>query len=101
MSFDDKSKFLRCFVAPFLKGAFLLQSVECAVHLDTGETFRAKPEPLFLWRVAVEIVAPAFVIPAARTDVCFAGHLLDNVGGASVPRPNLVFVKQPRPRVCH
>ena len=24
-----------------------------------------------------------------------------NVGGALVPRPDLVFIKQPRPRVCH
>ena len=99
--FDGKTKSFWCLVAPFLERAFLLQPVERAVHLDATEVFRAKPEPLFLWRVAVEIVAPAFVIPAAGADVCFAGHEANNVGGASVPRPNLVFVKQPRPRICH
>jgi hypothetical protein len=31
---------------------------------------------LFLRRITVETVAPAFVIPSARADVCFAGHPL-------------------------
>ena len=101
MAFDGKRKSVRRFIPPFLEGAFLLQPVERAVHLDATEVFRAKPEPLFLRRIAIEAVSPAFIIPTAGADVCFASHLLDNVGGASVPRPNLVFVKQPRPRVCH
>src|SRR5439155_8203934 len=72
--FDGKSKCLRCLVAPFLERAFLLQSVEGAVHLASREPFRAKTKLLFLWRVAVETVAPAFLIPATGTDVCFASH---------------------------
>src|SRR6266516_7626303 len=89
MPFDGKKKSFRCLVAPLLERAFLLQSVECAVHLDTGETFRTEPEPLFLRGIAIEAVSPASIIPTAGADVCFAGHLLDNVGGALVPRLNL------------
>src|SRR5215472_3838613 len=74
MSFDRKRKSARRFVAPFFKRALRLKSIERAVHLDGGEPFRAEPEPLFLRRVAVEILAPAFVIPPAGADVCFAGH---------------------------
>jgi hypothetical protein len=74
VSFDGKRKSRRCLVAPFLKGAFLLQPIKGAVHLDGAETLRTETEPSFLRRVAVEAVAPAFIIPAAGADVCFAGH---------------------------
>jgi hypothetical protein len=47
---------------------------ERAVHLDAGETLCAESEPLFLRRVAIEIVAPGFVIPTAGADVRFGGH---------------------------
>ena len=89
MSFNGKRKFVRRLVPPFLKRALRLESVKGAVHFDGGETFRAEPEPLFLRRITVETVAPAFVIPAAGADVCFAGHTRNNVGGALVPRPDL------------
>ena len=74
MSFDGERKIVRRLVTPFLEGAFLLKPVERAVDLNAGKTFRAKPEPSFLRRGAVEIVAPAFVIPTAGTDVRFPGH---------------------------
>ena len=74
MPFDGKRKSARRFGAPFLKRALRLEPIERAVHLDRGKTLRAKPKPLFLRRVAVEMIAPAFVIPAAGADVCFAGH---------------------------
>src|SRR5439155_18322208 len=74
MPFDGEYKMLRRLVPPFLKSAFLLEPVEGAVHLDGAETFRTETEPSFLRRVAVEAVAPAFIIPAAGADVCFAGH---------------------------
>jgi hypothetical protein len=74
VAFDGERKVLWRPVSPALEGAFLRQLVERAVAFDAGETFRAKPEPLFLRRIAVETVAPAFVIPAAGTDVSFAGH---------------------------
>jgi hypothetical protein len=44
------------------------------VHLDAGKAFRAEPEPLLLRGVAVEAVAPAFVIPADGADLRFANH---------------------------
>src|SRR5512133_3033686 len=85
MPFDGKLKSVRSFVPPFLKRALRLEPIERAVHLDGGEAFRAKPEPLFLRHVAVESIAPAFVIPSAGADVCFAGHSGNNVGGALAP----------------
>src|SRR5439155_5736203 len=69
VSLDGKRKIFRRLVAPLLKRAFLRQLVEGAVHLNAGETFRAKKQPLFLGRVAVETVPPGFVIPAAGADV--------------------------------
>jgi len=74
VAFDGERKSLRRFVAPALEGSFLRQLVEGAVNLDAGKTFGAKPQPFFLRRVAIETVAPAFVIPAAGADICFAGH---------------------------
>src|SRR5439155_20197418 len=74
MTFDGKRKIFRRLIAPLLECAFLRQLVECAVDLDAGETFRAKPEPLFLRRVSIETVTPAFVVPAAGADACFARH---------------------------
>jgi hypothetical protein len=74
MAFDGKRKSVRRFIPPFFERALRLESVERAVHLDGGKAFRAEPEPLFLRRTTVETVAPAFVIPSARADVCFAGH---------------------------
>src|SRR6266436_4296317 len=84
--FDGKRKSCRGLVAPFLKGAFLLEPVERAVHLDGAETFRTETEPSFLRRVAVEAVAPAFIIPAAGADVCFAGHYFS----LSISKPRVV-----------
>jgi len=31
-----------------------------------------------LRRITVEMVTPGFVIPAARADICFAGHFWGN-----------------------
>jgi hypothetical protein len=76
MAFDRKRKSVRRFVPLFFKCVLPLEPVKRAVDLDGGETLRAEPEPLFLRRVAVEIVAPAFVIPPAGADVCFAGHCI-------------------------
>jgi hypothetical protein len=76
MSFDCKGKPVRRFVPPFLERALRLEPVKRAVHLDGGETFCIKPKPLFLGRIAIEIRAPAFVIPTAGPDICFAWHHL-------------------------
>src|SRR5215831_19823115 len=86
MPFDCERKSVRRFIPPFFKRAFRLEPVERAIHLDRSEPFRAEPEPLFLRCVTIKTVAPAFVIPAAGADVCFAGHMGNNVGGALVPR---------------
>jgi len=72
VTFDSEREFLRRLVAPFFEGAFLQQLVESSVDLNARETFRTKPQPLFLWRIAVKPVAPAFVIPTAGADMCFA-----------------------------
>src|SRR5262245_56390548 len=80
MSFDGKRKSVRRFVSPFREGALRLESVKRAVDLDGGEPFSAQPEPLLLRLFAIEIVAPAFVIPSARADVCFAGHFGEEYG---------------------
>src|ERR671930_512836 len=77
MSFFSERKIFRRRVTPLLESAFLRQLVESSIDLDSGETFRTKPEPLFLRRVAVEIVAPAFVIPTAGADVRFGRHRLE------------------------
>src|SRR5207244_13215469 len=74
MPFDGERKIVRRLVTPFFECAFLLKPVKGAVDLNSGETFRAKPEPLLLRRVAIKPVAPTFVVPAADADVCFAGH---------------------------
>ncbi len=77
VTFDGKCKIVRRLVAPFFERAFLRQLVERAVHLDACKTFRAESKPLFLRRIPVETVAPAFVIPTTRADMCFAGHGLN------------------------
>src|SRR5690242_6273043 len=74
MPFDGEGKSFRRFVPPFFKRALWLEPVKSAIHFYGREPFRAEPEPLFLRRVAVESIAPVFVIPPAGADVCFAGH---------------------------
>ena len=72
--FDGKRKSRRCFDPPFFKRALRLKSIKRVVNLDRGEALGAEPEPLFLWRVAIKILAPPFVIPPAGADVNFPGH---------------------------
>jgi hypothetical protein len=74
MTFDGERKIFRRLVPPLLESSLLGEFIESSVDLDAGETLCAKPKPLLLGRIAIETVAPAFVIPTARTDVCFAGH---------------------------
>jgi hypothetical protein len=79
VSFDGEWKIFRRRVTPLLEGAVLQQLVEGSVHLDPGETFRSKTEPLLLWRIAIKIIAPGFVIPIAGADTCFPGHFSNRV----------------------
>jgi hypothetical protein len=74
MPFDGKRKFVWRFVPPFFKRALWLESIKRAVHFDRGKTLCTESEPLFLRPIVIETGAPAFVIPAAGSDVCFARH---------------------------
>jgi hypothetical protein len=74
VTFYGKTKSFGRLIAPFFERAFLLESIKCGVDFNAGETLRTEPQPSVLRRLAVEILPPALIIPAAGADVCLAEH---------------------------